>query len=155
MSKVKDFIEGISTNSYSDAKDAISSIIADKYQSRIEAIQEKLGLVVEKKGKKKKIADDEVEPDGDLDDMPKEDEEDDLPRSRRGRKPTRRSKEVEAEEPRIRVESKDIDVTKCPNCGGKNNLKKGDKMPVGRYAGLALCNKCKKGMKKNAEGELV
>jgi hypothetical protein len=62
MSKLKDFVEGISTNSYSDAKDAVSSIISDKYAERIEGIQEKLGLVSEKKkAKKDKFEDEEFE----------------------------------------------------------------------------------------------
>ncbi len=61
MSKLKDFVEGISTNSYSDAKDAISSIVTDKFNDRIEEIQEKLGLISEKKKAKKDDVEDEVE----------------------------------------------------------------------------------------------
>jgi hypothetical protein len=44
MGTLKDFVEGISTNSYADAKDVISSIIDEKYRGKVNAAKAKMGL---------------------------------------------------------------------------------------------------------------
>lgn len=75
MGNVKDFVEAISTNSYADAKDAISALVESKLRSKIDSFQGKLGLKKDKdededdmpkKKKAKKRGEDHVEGEAEL-----------------------------------------------------------------------------------------
>jgi hypothetical protein len=45
--RIKEFIDCIANDKYSDGRDAIAGVVADKYNARIEGAREKLGLKLE------------------------------------------------------------------------------------------------------------
>jgi len=52
--RIKEFIDCLSADKYSDGRDAIAGVVADKYNARIEGAREKLGLKLESKEEPKK-----------------------------------------------------------------------------------------------------